>query len=419
MYRWNVLRFVAAFISLWLSSRAYADPPICGAASWDGVDACATYGDCDDYQVRDTYIHYPVDDPTRMMHIRLRFVVFADDNDFLLASPQDVADQFQILKSHFETSGIAFTAETATVYESPYWNFSVGDMCIFHEDQPDMCRVGCINPPNDTNGEYDMKYLYGEDAPQQINIYVVNFDAGLTAAWQYYPWCPLTTDVMGGVIVGYNWFGKKCGLSNNIDCQTVTHEIAHNLGLWHTFRGVSEVGYYSCETCSELAVCNGSPGNTQCDAVGDFCSDTPAAAVNGYCHSIAGLDCEGTALPDADWTNYMDYGIARYGLCADHFTAQQARGECTAGPAIGCPAGSIRRIATPTANRTSATSPAEPVVTKTSTACTTSASHLFRRVPAASVSVHPRCALRPPSARATTPTAISLMWAPNAGRRTA
>jgi hypothetical protein len=93
---------------------------------------------------------------------------------------------------------------------------------------------------------------------------------------------------------------------------TLVHEAGHNLGLWHTHHGVSEVT--PCTDCYELA-------GSEDDNTGDRCSDTDPTPVNWWCSPPGGIDqCNGVEWGTTDFHNYMGYAGPG---CWSEFSLQQ------------------------------------------------------------------------------------------------
>lgn len=141
------------------------------------------------------------------------------------------------------------------------------------------------------------------DPSQYMNMWSVGFNgfSGLLGYAQF-PQGPANTD---GVVSDYRFFGSSdyddgsFNLSAPYDKgRTMTHEVGHFLGLFHTFQG----------GCAGT----GATG-------GDFCADTPAVATsNGGCPT--GIDsCPSDSGSDMV-ENYMDYTDD---ACMDTFTADQ------------------------------------------------------------------------------------------------
>ncbi|RAJ15007.1 T9SS-dependent choice-of-anchor J family protein [Olleya aquimaris] len=141
------------------------------------------------------------------------------------------------------------------------------------------------------------------DPANYMNMWSVAFNGGSgLLGYAQFPGGPADTD---GVVADYRFFGSSdyndgtFNLSAPFDKgRTMTHEVGHFLGLYHTFQ----------EGCAGT----GSTG-------GDFCADTPAVGSPNYgcptgtdsCPSDAGLDMI---------ENYMDYSDD---ACMNVFTVDQ------------------------------------------------------------------------------------------------
>lgn len=142
-----------------------------------------------------------------------------------------------------------------------------------------------------------IKSLYAEDPEHQLNIYITchpDSPNGTLAGISYYPWSSSPIGYLGGFWVNV---ASGVGAGNFV----ATHELGHNLGLYHTFRGVAEID--SCgDPCVENVM---APDN---DVRGDFAADTPPTPVNPVCGPPPGLDCLGSAWGTTQPENLMGYG---------------------------------------------------------------------------------------------------------------
>lgn len=137
-----------------------------------------------------------------------------------------------------------------------------------------------------------------------LRIWIVKSIDGVNGGTLGYSMFPNTSSVFDGIVMRYNVFGNgSANLNPNYNQgKVLVHEVAHYLGIYHTFEG-------SCVTAVG-----------DCHYDGDRVCDTPpVAAPNFYC--VAGTNsCVETPAVLDDLSNYMDYNNH---FCADHFTTGQ------------------------------------------------------------------------------------------------
>ena len=131
-----------------------------------------------------------------------------------------------------------------------------------------------------------------------LNIWVVTEieDNNAVNGIQGYAYFPVN-NVVDGIVILYNAFGTIGNVKPNTSMnRTLTHEVGHYLGLYHTF--------HSTSTCS---------AEVSCTTQGDRVCDTPPTITAGSCNSPA---CSGTQQVE----NYMDYTAE---WCRNMFTEGQ------------------------------------------------------------------------------------------------
>ena len=140
------------------------------------------------------------------------------------------------------------------------------------------------------------------DYRKYLNIYVVNSidnsgGTGIILGYAVFPFS--TSAARDGIVLRHDRVGRiGTAATTNDGGRTLTHEVGHWLGLFHTFQG-------------------------GCSGFGDGCADTPpvnGTFVNANCPAN-GNSCSTDAPDRLDmWENYMDYSN---GTCMAMFTKDQ------------------------------------------------------------------------------------------------
>jgi hypothetical protein len=151
-----------------------------------------------------------------------------------------------------------------------------------------------------------MKDAYAESPTQFLNIFVSRMDERTLDGYARFPWESVALTDLGGLWLNAEAMGNGS--------HTITHEMGHCLGLWHTFHGVRpEEGIQPCSDCYEFA------SGFEADRRGDFCSDTRSLPEWYECFNPPGADCEGTSWGATPLNNFMGYSWD----CMTRFTDQQ------------------------------------------------------------------------------------------------
>jgi hypothetical protein len=312
-------------------------------SEWEcGMDYNQTDRDidqCDDYLLNTpndpVWRDNNIPDITDSKTIRIIFHIFNDDDG---SNPNvtesAIYEQIDILNYFYGIYHIQFIASLHYHNSTYYRNVEVN----FDDEE-------LIN---------DFKFDFAELPEQQLNIYLVNMNGGIS----FFPWNINENEWWrNGVVIGANIVDYASSTYKKI----LVHEIGHSLGLWHTFHGydeLCEIDDSDCDRCvqpcyedmylpvsDECLELNNEQectNNVDCywtdneycysiaDQVGDRCSDTSIVPRDPNCHVIVGLnECTGIAWYDPDSEpinyNYMGYGFTDFTCSGDpYFTAQQS-----------------------------------------------------------------------------------------------
>uniref|UniRef100_A0A8C4R7J7 Pappalysin 2 n=2 Tax=Eptatretus burgeri TaxID=7764 RepID=A0A8C4R7J7_EPTBU len=190
---------------------------------------------------------------------------------------------------------------------------------VFHNfDDGECCAPGSTNvttntcfDPDSPNRAYmdvkELKELLKLDGNTHLNIYFANSVADDLAGVATWPWDKEALTSMGGVVLNPTYYGEPG------HTHTIIHEIGHNLGLYHVFRGVSET-----ESCSDPCI-ETEPSLER----GDLCADTSPTPQNKLCRDPdpANNTCHAQHFRHTPFNNYMSYADDS---CTNSFTANQA-----------------------------------------------------------------------------------------------
>jgi hypothetical protein len=130
-----------------------------------------------------------------------------------------------------------------------------------------------------TGDEKHMKETLAIDPAHRLNVYSASLGHDLVG-WAYFPFSFPEDHFMHGVVIHYGSMPGGFIVPYDLG-RTLTHEVGHYLGLFHTFQG-------------------------GCEEPGDFVADTPAEATPNLFACVEGRNtCP--APGDDPIHNYMDY----------------------------------------------------------------------------------------------------------------
>ncbi|QRV72971.1 extracellular metalloprotease [Ceratobasidium sp. AG-Ba] len=185
-----------------------------------------------------------------------------------------IVDSITVLNNDYSDTGLSFSLAGVEHTVNSAWFTSAGP---------------------GTSQQTAMKNALRKGAANALNVYSVGFRSGAGAGLLGYATFPSsysTSPKDDGVVILYS--SVPGGSTTNYDLgRTLTHEVGHWVGLYHTFQG-------------------------GCRAPGDYVDDTPPEASPAYECPVGRDTCAGGGVDPIH--NYMDY---TYDSCMYEFTPGQ------------------------------------------------------------------------------------------------
>eukprot|EP01128_Nolandella_sp_AFSM9_P003427 TRINITY_DN1475_c0_g2_i1.p1 TRINITY_DN1475_c0_g2~~TRINITY_DN1475_c0_g2_i1.p1 ORF type:complete len:358 (+),score=79.61 TRINITY_DN1475_c0_g2_i1:128-1075(+) len=272
---------------------------------------CKGEGRCDDPAIRNAT---KLDQKTIMVNWHIAASSSGEMPDGF--SPEDVEANMDVLKQQYLKYGIKFEVNEVFTHKNDAYY--------------------CLPEYSGSNPSWyyalmDMKAEFAVSPKTNLNIFVScmdrNFGQGTLGGIGTFPWDADALTTSGGLWVNAITV-NKAGIAARDT--TLAHELGHNLGLWHTFHGVTEISFCG-DPCFEAPH---DVDEDQYDLVGDFCADTLSTPMNFQCAPPTDRECK-YSFGETDYTNIMGYSQLPVPCTNKLSESQQMRAHCWVCDAIG------------------------------------------------------------------------------------
>ncbi len=204
--------------------------------------------------------------------IPMHFHIITTNTGVGNVSDEQIASQLAVLNGAYAGSGFQFSFHGTSRIKNTTW----------------------FNNCSKTSTERTIRKTLAIDPAHVFNSYSCGPAGGLLGRATFPSYYP-ESSFMHGVLVLHSTFPGGSATNYN-GGDTMTHEVGHYLGLYHTFQG-------------------------GCAAPGDYVSDTPAEASPASGCPVGRDTCTGEGYTGLDpITNFMDY---TYDSCMDTFSTEQ------------------------------------------------------------------------------------------------
>ncbi len=253
-------------------------------------------------------------------------VIYATQRDNI--SKAQILDALRILNEDFRRTN-ADTSSTRALFRPVAVDTEI-EFVLAKKDRNGNCIDGITrNQDNTSLYGNDGSKRYATDFPRSryLNIWVVRnvrtSDPANPSNVLGYATFPGNTSSSDGIIVRHDELGTIGTAANSLyssNGRTLTHEVGHYLGLFHTFFPGEDPNKSGCTgaTVGNNWPFTDVPGGSNADK-GDFCDDTPPVVASNFGCSPSTNTCNSDSPDLVDQIeNYMDYTS-----CQNMFSADQ------------------------------------------------------------------------------------------------